>query len=316
MTNHSPNLIGQQFVTDGGLETDLIFNRGIDLPEFAAFVLMEDEDGRAALRDYYHQYIDIAVAAGVPILLETPTWRASPEWGAKLGFDQAALDRINRESVEFLADLATERAHELTGWEVGGMIGPRGDGYQPGVETDPDECAALHRHQLAAFHAAGATRASVLTMTETAEALGIARAAADVGIPVVIGFTVETDGRLPDGTTLGEAIAIVDADTPPEYYVINCAHPTHISEALDGGDWNQRIGGLRVNASKLSHAELDECEVLDDGHPMELALGVAGLRESFPNAAVIGGCCGTDARHVAAAWGVTAARTVESQIAS
>lgn len=162
--------------------------------------------------------------------------------------------------------------------------------------------------ELAAFHDAGATRATVLTMTETAEALGVARAAADVGIPAVIGFTVETDGRLPDGTSLGDAIALVDADTAPEYYVVNCAHPVHITEALDGGAWQRRVGGLRVNASRMSHAELDECETLDDGDPAELAGGIAALRASFPNAAVIGGCCGTDARHVAAAWGVTSTR--------
>ena len=292
------------FVTDGGIETDLIFNRGISLREFAAFPLLESGDGRAALRDYYGVYISIAAAAGVPLLLETPTWRASTEWGARLGYDQHALDEVNRHAVEFLRDLAVEHADELVGWEIGGVLGPRGDGYRPGVATDADECAELHRRQLAAFHAAGADRATVLTMTETAEALGVARAAADVGISLAVGFTVETDGRLPDGTPLGAAIAEVDADTPPAYFVVNCAHPTHIEQALDGAPWQTRIGGLRVNASRLSHAELDESETLDDGDPAELARGIADLRQAFPNAGVIGGCCGTDARHVAAAWGV------------
>lgn len=301
MKDHT-DLIGRRYLTDGGLETDLIYNRGIDLPEFAAFVLMDGDDGRTALRDYFNEYIDIAVATGVPVLLETPTWRASTSWGETLGYDQSSLDRINRESVDFLRALATSRSDDLTGWEVGGIIGPRGDGYRPGVHTDADECAELHRPQLEAFRDAGATRATALTMTETAEAIGVARAAADVGIPSVIGFTVETDGRLPDGTPLGEAIAAVDADTPPAYHVVNCAHPTHIAGALDGGAWQRRVGGLRMNASKLSHAELDASTTLDDGDPVELAHGISGLRESFPHAGVIGGCCGTDSRHVAAAW--------------
>lgn len=304
MPSQPPITPSTPFVTDGGIETDLIFNRGIDLPEFAAFPLLDSDSGRAVLSAYYGAYIDIAARAGAPLLLETPTWRASTDWGAKVGYDQAALDRVNRFAVEFLAALAESRSADLVGWEVGGVLGPRGDGYRPGVATDVDECAELHRRQLEAFRAAGASRATVLTMTEVAEALGVARAAADVGIPVAIGFTVETDGRLPDGTPLGAAIAAVDDDTAPVSFLVNCAHPTHISEAFDGGDWQQRVGGLRVNASRLSHAELDESETLDDGDPAELADGVAALRIAFPNAAVIGGCCGTDARHVAAMWGV------------
>lgn len=306
MTDHT-DLIGRGYLTDGGIETDMTFNRGIDLPEFASFVLVDDADGRNALRDYFTEYIDIAAAVGIPILLETPTWRASTDWGAKLGYDQPTLDRINREAVDLLRDLAATRSADLVGWEVGGIVGPRGDGYQPGIDIDADELAELHRPQLEAFHQAGATRATALTMTGTAEALGVARAAADVGIPAVIGFTVETDGRLPDGTSLADAIATVDADTRPAYYLINCAHPVHIAASLDGGAWQQRVGGLRVNASRLSHAELDECTTLDDGDPTDLAHGISRLQGSFPNAAVIGGCCGTDARHVAAAWGLTPA---------
>ena len=292
----------QRLLTDGGIETDLIFNRGIDLPEFAAFPLVDSDDGRATLRNYYSGYLDLAVRAGVPVLLETPTWRANPDHGAALGYDAAALDRVNRSSVEMLADLARDRGDALVGWQVGGILGPRGDGYQAAGGVDPAEAAAYHRPQLAAFAAAGAHRATVLTVTDVGEGIGIAQAAADVGLPVVIGFTVETDGRLPDGSTLEEAFAAVDQATAPSYFLINCAHPTHIAHALDGGAWQERVGGLRVNASTMSHAELDEAPELDDGDPAQLAVDQQVLLDAFPNVEVLGGCCGTDVRHIAAMW--------------
>lgn len=291
------------FVTDGGIETDLIFNRGFDLPDFASFPLVESPAGRAALRGYFAAFVEIAVRVDAPLLLETPTWRANPDHGAGLGYDTAALDRVNRASVGFLADLAEEHADRLAGWEVGGIVGPRGDGYRSDGPTDSDQAADYHRAQIASFHAAGAHRVTALTITDTGEAIGIARAAADVGLPAAIGFTVETDGRLPDGTSLADAVAAVDAVAPPAHFVINCAHPTHILAGLTEGAWRDRIGGLRVNASTMSHAELDEAEVLDAGDPVQLAADQRPLLDAFPNLVVLGGCCGTDARHIAAMWG-------------
>ncbi|MDZ5620780.1 homocysteine S-methyltransferase family protein [Nocardioides bizhenqiangii] len=293
-----------QLLTDGGLETELIFNRGLDLPEFAAFPLVDTDEGRDTLRSYYAAYVRIAVRAQVPMLLETPTWRANPDHGAALGYDATALDRLNRRSVELMNEIANEHDDELVGWQVGGILGPRGDGYLAAGGVDPAEAASYHRPQLAAFAAAGADRATVLTLTDVGEGIGIARAAADVGLPVVIGFTVETDGRLPDGSPLAAAIEAVDATAAPSYFLINCAHPTHITHAVDDGAWQQRIGGLRVNASTMSHAELDVAEELDDGDPARLATDQLPLLTAFPNLEVLGGCCGTDARHVAEMWGV------------
>ncbi len=293
----------QRLLTDGGIETDLIFNRGIDLPEFAAFPLVDSEDGRAVLRDYYSAYVDLAARAGATVLLETPTWRANPDHGATVGYGPAALDRVNRASVELLTEVAGARSQDLVGWQVGGILGPRGDGYQAAGGVDPAKAAAYHRPQLAAFAAAGANRATVLTLTDVGEGIGIAQAAADVGLPIAIGFTVETDGRLPDGSTLETAFAAVDEAATPSYFLINCAHPTHISHTLDGGAWQDRVGGLRVNASTMSHAELDEAEELDEGDPVQLAADQQPLLAAFPNIEVLGGCCGTDVRHVAAMWG-------------
>jgi len=293
----------RRLVTDGGLETDLIFNHGLDLPEFAAFPLLDSESGRAVLHDYYTSYADIAARAGAPLLLEAPTWRANPDHAALVGYDAAALDRINQEAIAFLSELGSTR-DDLAAWEVGGTLGPRGDGYRTDGPIDPEVAAAYHRPQIESFQDAGAGRVSVLTLTEIGEAIGVARAAADVGIPAAIGFTVETDGRLPDGTTLADAIVAVDADTPPAYFIVNCAHPTHILAGMTEGDWRSRVGGLRVNSSTQSHAELDEAETLDDGDPAQLALDQQPLLDAFPNLQVLGGCCGTDARHVGAMWGV------------
>ena len=293
----------ERMLTDGGLETDLIFNRGIDLPEFAAFPLVDSDDGREALRGYYTAYLRVAAQAQVPVLLETPTWRANPDHAAAVGYDADALDRVNRRSVELMTQLVEDHDDELVGWQVGGILGPRGDGYLTAGGVDPAAAAEYHRPQLAAFAAAGADRATVLTLTDVGEGIGIAQAAADVDLPVVVGFTVETDGRLPDGSTLAAAIAAVDAAAAPAYFLINCAHPTHIAHALDDAAWQQRIGGLRVNASTMSHAELDAAEELDDGDPVQLAADQRPLLAAFPNIEVLGGCCGTDVRHVAEMWG-------------
>lgn len=289
-------------VTDGGLETDLIYNHGVDLPDFAAFPLLDDGRGRELLTAYYSAYAAIARGAGASLMLETPTWRASSDWGSRLGYDAAALDRVNQAAVGLLHDLAARWGDELDDTRVSGQLGPRGDGYVPGAAVDPAEAADYHRPQLASFRAAGADLATAYTLTDVGEAIGISRAAAEVGLPVAISFTVETDGRLPGGQTPAEAIAAVDDECAPAYFLLNCAHPTHIGEGLEDGAWRERVHGLRVNASTLSHAELDASEELDAGDPVRLAADVAALRDSFPAVRIVGGCCGTDARHVAAMW--------------
>jgi S-methylmethionine-dependent homocysteine/selenocysteine methylase len=150
---------------------------------------------------------------------------------------------------------------------------------------------------------------TAVTMTHAGEAIGIARAAAAAGLPSAISFTVETDGRLPDGRGLRESLEATDeaTDGAPAYYMINCAHPMHFAGVLEDDDsaWRERICGLRANASALSHAELDEAEELDEGDPEDLGRRYRALRDALPAATVLGGCCGTDVRHVRAileAW--------------
>ncbi len=305
MDTSLPQLSGDRvFLTDGGLETTMIFHRGLDLPLFAAFTLLEQEQGRAALREYFSRYLEVAREHDAGFILDTATWRANPDWGAQLGYDAEALDRVNREAVGFAHEIRERHGETPAPILVDGVVGPRGDGYVAGELMSAEEAQQYHAPQVRSFAAAGADMVSAITMTYAEEATGIARAAAAAGIPVAISFTVETDGRLPSGQALGDAIAQVDRDTGGSvaYHMVNCAHPTHFDQVLEqGGEWRDRIAGLRANASALSHAELDEAEELDEGDPAELGAGYAELRTHLRNLFVLGGCCGTDERHVAAA---------------
>jgi homocysteine S-methyltransferase len=290
------------FIGDGGLETTMIFEHGIELPEFASFLLLDDERGRAALRDYYESFIDLAAAHGVGFTLDTPTWRASHNWGERLGRSDTALAECNRAAVEFGQRLR-ERRGDGVPIAICGTIGPEGDAYRPARFLDPDRAAAYHAPQVEALSAAGADMVSAYTLSYVDEAIGIVRAAKATGIPVSISFTVETDGRLPDGEPLAAAVARLDAETDgaAAYLMVNCAHPSHFAAELEGGgDWRERIAGIRANASRRSHAELDQLPGLDSGDANELAGEYRELVEALPSLSVLGGCCGTDARHVAA----------------
>jgi homocysteine S-methyltransferase len=294
-------LRNSRWVTDGGLETDLIFNRGLDLPEFAAFPLVRDPDGVAALHRYYADYAAIATAAEAGLVLETATWRANPDWGRSLGYDAAALDRANQDAVGLVRDaLAAAGVGRAL---ISGCVGPRGDGYLAGG-ADPDEAADYHAPQVTSFAESGADLVHGMTLTGAAEAIGVVRAARSVDVPVAISFTVETDGRLPDGSTLADAIGATEDAAPADYYGVNCAHPVHVQAGLDGGDWQDRLTWFRPNASTLSHAELDVMDELDAGDLPLLVSRTGRIREQLPAVAVLGGCCGTDSRHVAALWGV------------
>jgi S-methylmethionine-dependent homocysteine/selenocysteine methylase len=291
---------GRPYVTDGGLETTLVFRDGIDLPDFAAFPLLDTETGRAALAGYYGPYLDLAERLGLGMVVDTPTWRANLDWGARLGYDPVSLSAVNRRGVEFVSELAGRRPAVPT--VINGVIGPRGDGYVVGGTMSPSEGAAYHGLQARSFAEAGAQMISAITMTYAAEAIGVVRAATAVGLPVVISLTVETDGRLPSGQPLGGAITQIDDEThgTPAYYMVNCAHPTHFSAMLDTtAPWTSRIRGIRANASRLSHAELDAATELDRGDIDELAALYGDLHRQL-DLRVVGGCCGTDDEHVAA----------------
>ena len=299
-TSRLTQLDDRFFLTDGGIETTLIFQDGFELPCFAAFPLLQTARGVDALRRYYTRHASIARARGVGFVLESATWRASADWGARLGYSARELEVANRAAIELLHTLRRELATERSPMVISGCVGPRGDGYRPGAVMTPGVAHAYHAAQIRVFAAAGADLATAITMTNSGEAIGIVRAAQAERLPVVISFTVETDGRLPSGETLAEAIAAVDGETDgaAQYFMINCAHPSHFAGALDGSPWVARIRGIRANASRCSHAELDEAATLDPGDPVDLAGWYRRLRERFGHLTVLGGCCGTDHRHI------------------
>ncbi len=294
-----PQLTGPIYIGDGGLETAMIFLDGIDLPDFAAFPLLDDEAGRAALDRYYQGFFDIAERHGTGIVVDTPTWRANADWGRRLGYDADALAAVNRRAVDYVRGLIDSRPGIPT--VLNGAIGPRGDGYVIGDTMSAGEATRYHSLQTRAFADAGADMTTAVTLTYAEEAIGVVRAATDVGLPVAIGFTVETDGRLPSGQPLGEAFEAVDAATgsAAAYFMVNCAHTSHFRDSLtEGAPWLDRVKAIRANASRMSHAELDEAEELDRGDPVGLAGDYAELYRVLPDLRVVGGCCGTDHEHV------------------
>jgi homocysteine S-methyltransferase len=297
-----PHLRGGTFLSDGGLETTLIFHDGMELPHFASCVLVDTAEGRQSLRAYYERYLSIARQHGTGFVLDSATWRANPDWVEKLGYEPEALKALNVSAIDLLVELRDKWEAPNAPIVINGAIGPRGDAYKPGA-LGAEEAQRYHDVQISAFAESEADMVSGYTLNSIEEAVGIARAAEAHGMPCMVSFTVETDGRLIDGRTLREAIESVDRETDasPISYMINCAHPAHFDSVLaEGGPWLKRIHGLRANASTKSHAELDESTTLDAGDPADLGRRYARLRQSLPSLRILGGCCGTDHRHVAA----------------
>ena len=295
-----PQLSGDLYLTDAGIETDLIFNHGIEIREFAAHTLLPDPAGREAMADYFRGFLALANEYDAGYILDSQTWKAHMHWAADLGEDDAFLQKANEESIAFIAGLRQEFSGNKLPIVLNAPIGPQGDAYAPEAEVAAEQAEEYHSKQLGWLAATDVDMISALTFTQSDEAIGAVRAAKNVGLPVVVSFTVETDARLPNGQPLGEAISAVDEATNSSaaYFMVNCAHPDHFFHVLDGSDWTRRIRGLRCNASRLSHAELDECEVLDAGDAEELAGQYRSLFESMPWLNVFGGCCGSDLRHV------------------
>lgn len=307
-----PQLSDKLFLTDGGLETTLIFHDGLELPYFAAFDLLKTVEGTMRIKDYYSKYANIALANKTGYLLESPTWRASSDWGKQMGYSEKALQNINKQAIELLHDLRMELETEDSPMVISGCIGPRDDGYNPSDFMSSNEAKQYHSAQVNSFAESRADMICAMTICYVDEAIGIVQAAQHHDIPVVISFTVETDGNLPSGQSLKDAIETVDRVTEdgPAYYMINCAHPEHFKDMLESDQsWLTRIQGIRANASNKSHAELDECEELDDGNPYELGQSYKAFKNNLRQMNVFGGCCGTDHRHIEAICHATCGHT-------
>ncbi len=298
--NELPQLSGDLFLTDAGLETDLIFNHGIEIREFAAHTLLPEPNDRDALANYFRAFLSLAREKDAGFILESQTWKAHMHWAKDLGATDGELSDANRDAIAFIAGLRDEFSSNAKPIVLNGIIGPRGDAYAPEEAVAANEAEAYHAKQIEWLAQTEVDMITALTFTQSDEAIGIVRAAGAAGLPIVVSFTVETDGNLPTGQSLKDAIAAVDKATESSaaYFMVNCAHPDHFTHVLEDGDWSHRIRGIRCNASRKSHAELDGSETLDDGNPVELGSQYRAIREKMPWLNVFGGCCGSDLRHV------------------
>jgi homocysteine S-methyltransferase len=298
--NRLPQLNGRDVTTTGGMETWLQYVDGFELQHFCLFDLLNDSRAEAALRDYHRKVIEAALPHGFGILAEGLHYRASRDWGALLGYSAESLAEINIRGIEFYKALAREYETEATPMPVGGVLGPRGDAYKIGRVPDAAEAEDYHAEQIATFERAGADLVTAATFSSTQEAIGVARAAEALGMPVVISFTLNETGRLGTGPSVKEAVQVVDAatDAAPVYYMINCSHPLEFEPALEPGPWLDRLGGFMPNAVSLEKGKLCQLGHLEDGDPEELGRQMGDLARRFPHMTVWGGCCGTDARHI------------------
>jgi len=295
-----PQLSGRSFLTDAGIETDLIFNRGVEIREFAAHTLLPDPAGREALAGYFRPFLSLAREKGVGFIIDSQTWKAHTHWAEDLGASEEELRQANRDSISFIAGLRDEYRDSKMPVVLNGIVGPRGDAYAPGAEATAHEAEEYHAKQVGWLAETEVDMVSAVTYADSGEAIGVVRAARKLGLPVSVSFTVETDGNLPTGQPLREAIQAVDEATEScvAYFMVNCAHPDHFFHVIEDADWARRIHGLRCNASRKSHAELDQSEILDDGDPVELGALYKGIHSRMPWLNVFGSCCGSDLRHV------------------
>jgi homocysteine S-methyltransferase len=295
-----PQIANGKFLHYVGMETDLIFNQGVDLPGFASYPLLETEEGRSTLRRYYDAFINTAREAGLGVILDSVTWVANRDRGAAIGYSPKKLKDLNIAAVNLVAQIRDQNADLPI--VLCAQMGPRGDGYAPTDQMSAKEVEDYHSEQMATLSQTEADLVAGFTLCYPEEAIGIIRAGQRFDMPVAISFTVETDGRLPTGLPLGDAIEAVDAatDSAAAYFLVNCAHPDHIVQGLSEEPWIGRLKGIVSNASRCSHAELDEAEELDDGDPVELGQLSGKLGKLFPHFTIFGGCCGTDMRHIRA----------------
>jgi S-methylmethionine-dependent homocysteine/selenocysteine methylase len=312
--NKLPQLAGGVFLTDAGLETDLMFNHNIDIPHFAAHALLDNVSTRRSVQNYFRGYLQLACEHETGFILDSQTWKAHMHWAQDLAMSETELKQSNLDAVQLISGLRDEYSANSKPIILNGLIGPRGDGYAPEAALGADEAQTYHAKQIGWLAETEVDMVTALTFTQSGEAIGAVRAARSVGLPIVVSFTVETDARLPTGQTLKSAIEAVDAatDQAAAYFMVNCAHPEHFDHVLEDADWARRIRGVRCNASRLSHAELDACETLDDGDPDELAGQYMAITSVMPWLNIFGGCCGADLRHVTAIAHALARETAEA----
>ncbi|PMG07031.1 homocysteine methyltransferase [Vibrio breoganii] len=301
MVNHRRHLIADMTIPTlcyTGIDTELLFTHNQPLPGYASYPLLAKSSTRAIIEKMYIDLIALAKRYQTAVILDAMTWIASSQRGAMIGLNEHQLRDFNLDAIDLMAQVR-DRCGDLPTL-LSAQIGPREDGYQANNQMSANESLGYHSTQIDTYKLTKADFITASTLSYPEEAAGIVLAAKSANIPVVVSFTVELDGNLPNGESLEDAIAKVDGLTKryASYFMINCAHPSHFSHSFTQQPWEQRIKGIVVNASKCSHAELDRCETLDSGDPFTLGKEVAEICRQNTQISVVGGCCGTNLDHL------------------
>ncbi|ESQ89595.1 DNA helicase RuvA [Asticcacaulis sp. AC460] len=301
MTGFPVQRDGVLYLTEGGQETEIMYKFGHALPEFAMYPLLDNPKAMADLHGMYARFLDAAAKHGFSALVSGLDYRASPDWGEKLGYSRQALADALLQSIDFLRDAARPYQGQIPEILIGGMMGPRGDAYSLNRTMTAEESEDYHSFQLETLKSAQVDFCTAVTFNSVAEGLGVARAAARVGMPLSLSFTLDGNHRLKSGPSLKEAIETIDAeagDARPDVYGINCSHPIEFEPALQPGDWILRLRSLRPNASAKDKGELCQIGHLDDGNPVDLGETMGRLARTYPHMDIWGGCCGTWEAHL------------------
>lgn len=316
-TEFPPRLEGKFYLTEGGTETEVLYKWGFELPEFAMFPLLDDPKADDVIRNMFRRYLDVAAEQNTGVLLNGHDYRASPDWGAKLGYSDEGLREMQRRTIQFLDEMRAEYADRVSDVYIAACIGPRGDAYGTGGEITADEAEDYHSVQMQNLDGTAADMAVAATFNNVPEAIGVIRAASGVGMPIGVSLTLTPEGRLRSGPTLREAIETVDEATASAaaWFGTNCAHPIEFEDALtDEGPWLDRLRYIRPNAAKMDKIALCSLGHLEDGDPVELGEQMGEIARRLPRADIIGGCCGTDERHLSEiAQNVNAVRSAGKQ---
>ena len=296
-----PRLKDKIYLTEGGTETEILYKWGYALPEFAMFPLLDNPEADAVIRDMYRRYFDVAAEHNTGMLVLGHDYRASPDWGAKLGYSPEGLAEMERRTVRFLDEIRAEYSAKVTDAYIAGCIGPRGDAYGTGAEIGENEAEDYHSVQLPTLRETPADMAIAVTFNNIPEAVGVIRAAEGIGLPIGVSLTLTTESRLRSGPTLRKAVETIDERTngAAAWFGTNCSHPLEFEPALaDEGPWIERLRYMRPNAVKMEKLALCKLGHLEDGDPVELGHQMGDLARRYPQMDLLGGCCGTDERHL------------------
>jgi len=291
---------GRFYLTEGGTETELMYKHGFELPHFAMFPLLENPEATSRMKEMFRSYLEVAAKHKTYALMGGLDYRASPDWGKLLGYSPEGLAEANLQSIEFLREIAKEYTSEIPGILIQGLIGPRGDAYQRNTTITENEAEDYHSVQLETLRKSNVDLALAITFNNIPESVGVARAAAKIGVPLAISLSLDSTSKLNSGPTLVEAITTIDKETDqsPEFYLINCSHPVEYEPAIEPGDWISRVRGVRPNASKMEKLALCKIGHLEEGNPVELGQLCGDLAGRYPHMDIWGGCCGTWNNHL------------------